>query len=504
MTCQFECPFCQTAIQAETVCTESAVECPACGQSFIVESPPEPVRVQARAVPAPPRQQMVPAHPSPPKAAHHAHPPQHPPRRSSARREEARAKAMFLTLLVGGPLLIAGLVWAAVSLKDAAKEKKLADWNSEVGRIPQAEDPFSAAIKVTEEEKRREAESQKLAADATKAWQESQEREKQAQARQKRAIITRALAAQIFNGNTAVAEEAAKEFEAAEKDTLALFSDGILDNEPADVMAHMEKLFVERMMANQTIRTWAQGRSFRDDVRRILGEGGGLRGPDGKPVDPKTDLGKMLAGKLNEKGSGSGFWISADGWLITNAHVVQEAATVEVRIGEGNFVSARVVKSDKEKDLALLKAEAKPAVWLPFTSGEAKVGRSVVAAGFPRPRELGLECKITSGEINSLSGVSDNKNTLQCSAKIMPGNSGGPLLDAESGYVVGVIFATFNLQESVNVSYAVKAGVARAFVQSVPEARPLLEKSAELKHAEGAEATRESAQKAAVLILVKK
>jgi serine protease Do len=135
------------------------------------------------------------------------------------------------------------------------------------------------------------------------------------------------------------------------------------------------------------------------------------------------------------------------------------------------------------------------------------VGTPVFTAGFPRPLIQGLENKVTFGEINSHSGMMDNKDHYQCSVPVQPGNSGGAL--TARGWVVGVVFSKLAAAPPgeappENVSYAIKPSVMRAFIESVPEAKPLLEPASRPKPdtVERDQAIKR-AQDCAVLILVK-
>ena len=144
-------------------------------------------------------------------------------------------------------------------------------------------------------------------------------------------------------------------------------------------------------------------------------------------------------------GSGTGFLIDRDGTLVTNAHVVDGARTVEVRFDDdAETVSARVVGTDVSTDLAVLEVarEAVPSGVEPLTfaaSADVEVGDTAIAIGYP----LGLDRTATAGivsgvgrEIEAPNGFSID-DVIQTDAPINPGNSGGPLLDA-AGRVIGV------------------------------------------------------------------
>lgn len=144
--------------------------------------------------------------------------------------------------------------------------------------------------------------------------------------------------------------------------------------------------------------------------------------------------------KREEHGLGSGFIISPDGYILTNEHVINGAQKIEVTIGEGKPVPARVAGSDYDLDLAVLKVDAGPS--LPTLSmgdsDKIKVGNWVVAIGNP----YGLDHTVTVGVVSAKSRPvqvenRSYKNLLQTDAAINPGNSGGPLLNLE-GEVIGI------------------------------------------------------------------
>jgi S1-C subfamily serine protease len=212
------------------------------------------------------------------------------------------------------------------------------------------------------------------------------------------------------------------------------------------------------------------------------------------------------AASLQPSASGSGFFITADGYLITNNHVVKSAIKVRLVTAAGS-ISAKVVRVDSANDIALLKAEGNY-LPLPLASSRAvKLGCTVASVGFPDPGLQGFAPKLAKGEIASLSGAGDDARYFQISVPIQPGNSGGALVD-ERGNVVGVVSAKLDASTALaasgalpeNVNYAVKSSFLLNFLESVPEV------SAKLKDPSMAERKFEdvvkSAQDAAVLVLV--
>jgi putative serine protease PepD len=154
-----------------------------------------------------------------------------------------------------------------------------------------------------------------------------------------------------------------------------------------------------------------------------------------------------------DSGTGSGFFLSGDGYILTNNHVVEAAATrgrISVAISTGKKYTATIVGRDSSYDLAVLKIDVTGAPSLQLgDSDKAQVGDAVIAIGSP----LGLAGTVTSGILSaknravttgSGAGESSFINALQTDAAINPGNSGGPLVDA-TGAVVGVNSAIASL-----------------------------------------------------------
>lgn len=137
------------------------------------------------------------------------------------------------------------------------------------------------------------------------------------------------------------------------------------------------------------------------------------------------------------QGIGSGFIISADGYILTNAHVVDGAAEVIVRLGDKRELKARVIGSDRRTDVALLKVEAQglPAAQI-GDPAKVRVGEWVAAIGSP----FGFESTVTAGIVSAKSRSLPSDGYvpfIQTDVAINPGNSGGPLFDL-NGKVVGI------------------------------------------------------------------
>ena len=169
------------------------------------------------------------------------------------------------------------------------------------------------------------------------------------------------------------------------------------------------------------------------------------------------------------QGQGSGFFISSDGYIVTNNHVVEGAIKVEVIRDTGDILEAKVVGADPGTDLALLKvegAELFPAVALGHA--QAKVGDWVIALGNP----FGLEGTVTAGIVSALGrdiGMGSYDNFVQIDAPVNRGNSGGPTFN-QAGEVIGVNTAIFSpTGGSIGIAFAIPARMVENVVTQLKE-----------------------------------
>ena len=178
-------------------------------------------------------------------------------------------------------------------------------------------------------------------------------------------------------------------------------------------------------------------------------------------------INKARAPARFETVGGSGVVIDRDGHILTNAHVIDGAASLSVTLDSGNRVPARVLGFDPVLDLALLRVEmAGP---LPFArlgdSSMVKVGDDVVAIGNPAGLDQTMTRGIVSGLNRVLPGVSDEP-MIQTDAPINPGNSGGPLVD-RCGTVIGI--NTLISEEASSISFAVPVNAAKSILKDLRE-----------------------------------
>jgi serine protease Do len=262
----------------------------------------------------------------------------------------------------------------------------------------------------------------------------------------------------VCEGNEKVGNEMMNEIDAVAAEMRELNADADTDNDP-DRETWMKSL-EQRMNKNKIIYHWLGGRSAASLVQAMYGEP-----EEGRQKGQMADF----IANGNYTGTGSGFFIAADGWVITNAHVVGDSTDVDVRTADGVIRKATVQRVDEALDLALLKT-APSSAWLKVSSSDADMAADVCTVGFPNANVQGVEPKYTAGTVSSLSGVRDDPNEYQTTVPVQPGNSGGPLVDMKSGAVVGVVCSILRADEAENVSYAIKVSKLNAFLSAVPEA----------------------------------
>ncbi len=159
------------------------------------------------------------------------------------------------------------------------------------------------------------------------------------------------------------------------------------------------------------------------------------------------------------KGAGTAFVVHPNGWLITCAHCVVDAAGFEIAIG-GKTYEGRVVATDDDNDVALVRIDAKGLAALPIGDSEkVQVGEEVRAFRFPLASLLGDSVKATRGTVSGIE-CTDNHKVFQIDAAIDPGNSGGPLV-RETGEVVGVNFVKVSDEIGSGVGLAVPIDYAK-------------------------------------------
>jgi len=167
-------------------------------------------------------------------------------------------------------------------------------------------------------------------------------------------------------------------------------------------------------------------------------------------------------------GQGSGFFISADGYAVTNNHVVDKAKTVEVIMDDGKTLSAKVIGTDSRTDLALIKVEGRDFPYVKLSDKAPRIGDWVVAVGNP----FGLGGTVTAGIISARGrdiGSGPYDDYIQIDAPINKGNSGGPTFDMD-GNVIGVNTAIFSPSGgSVGIGFDIPAETVKSVVAQLKD-----------------------------------
>lgn len=147
-----------------------------------------------------------------------------------------------------------------------------------------------------------------------------------------------------------------------------------------------------------------------------------------------TDAVRSVATVIVASGTGSGFLISSDGYLLTNEHVVHGAQRVKIKWSDGTESNGEVVRTNARRDVALVKVDPGGRASIPLRTGQPQVGESVYAIG--SPGGVVLQSTVTKG-IVSANRLYEGQNFIQSDVAVTHGNSGGPLVD-EKGAVLGL------------------------------------------------------------------
>lgn len=187
---------------------------------------------------------------------------------------------------------------------------------------------------------------------------------------------------------------------------------------------------------------------------------------------PRGGAGKQEPKVTNS--SGTGFFVSRTGHVLTNFHVIKGCRTFKVNTVGEIAEAAQLLAGDEKNDLALLKTNLKPAA-VPGLKPRIRVGENISVYGFPLSGLLATTGNFTVGNVTAVAGLADDTRMLQISAPVQPGNSGGPLMD-QSGNIVGVIVSKLNVLSVAqnytggdlpqNVNFAIKSSIAQNFLDT--------------------------------------
>ncbi len=238
-----------------------------------------------------------------------------------------------------------------------------------------------------------------------------------------------------------------------------LFALGLLTARHADAVQMVPETFsgiaksakpsVVNIFSTRVVRVQGTGDPNEDFFRQFLGQG-------------------LPQRSQRQQSLGSGFIVSDDGYIVTNAHVVAQADQIRVKLANREEYEAKLVGSDQKTDVALIKIKPKAALQ-PLKlgdSGALEVGDWVVAIGNP----FGLAATVTAGIVSAkdrVIGAGPYDDFIQTDASINPGNSGGPLFNL-SGDVVGINSAIYSRSGgSVGIGFAIPINLARQIIDEL-------------------------------------
>lgn len=164
--------------------------------------------------------------------------------------------------------------------------------------------------------------------------------------------------------------------------------------------------------------------------------------------------------------SGSAFFVTNKGHIITNYHVVQNCRSTPKIKYKDKDVNAKVIAKDGVLDLALLKADLRNTKYISFSNDQPKKLQRIIASGYPFGEYISDDLKFTSGIVSSLKGPGDDSTLVQVDAALNPGNSGGPIVDEETGELVAVSVMGMKKSISEGQNFGIKTSSVKNFLEA--------------------------------------
>lgn len=193
--------------------------------------------------------------------------------------------------------------------------------------------------------------------------------------------------------------------------------------------------------------------------------------PSKPPASAPKVVKKAPRKPLTLVGSGSGFFVSHDGYLVTNNHVTEGCEEVRVR-WDGSERVAKLHNTDPTNDLALLSTDVSPETIVSFSPNKVSLVETIFVGGFPfgTSEVVSDYVKVTKGIVSSLAGFNNNLALFQMDAAIQPGSSGGPIIN-DDGYLVGVSVGAVNkfskgFEASENQNFGIKSRIVEALLDA--------------------------------------
>ena len=231
--------------------------------------------------------------------------------------------------------------------------------------------------------------------------------------------------------------------------------------------------FVQDLAASRNMRLYVNRKQFfspslgglRDALKAVIS-------CQNKYVEAASDTARGKNSDEKAGSSGTGFFVTNKGHVLTNNHVIEGCSAINVAQTGSPSTRAGLIARDKTNDLAILKTDLE-ATAVPFLRPQVRVGESISVYGFPLSGLLSTSGNFTVGSVTAVTGLADDTRMFQISAPVQPGNSGGPVVD-KAGNVTGVIVSKLNalnvaaITQDIpqNVNFAIKAGIAINFLSS--------------------------------------
>jgi serine protease Do len=219
--------------------------------------------------------------------------------------------------------------------------------------------------------------------------------------------------------------------------------------------------------ASMSSESDAEGMTPGSPMERFFRRFGG-EGQEGMPRGGRRGAPEGRQGRNFSMSQGSGFFISRDGYAVTNNHVVAQGASVEIKMDDGKTYDAKVIGTDPRTDLALLKVEGNNFPFVPLAEKSPRVGDWALAVGNP----FGLGGTVTAGIVSANGrdiGAGPYDDFIQIDAPVNKGNSGGPTFDVD-GNVLGVNTAIYSPSGgNVGIAFAIPADTVRTVVAQLKD-----------------------------------
>ena len=188
---------------------------------------------------------------------------------------------------------------------------------------------------------------------------------------------------------------------------------------------------------------------------------------DATPIKPKKKKPKKQTpddDKILPASSGSGFFVTRAGHLVTNYHVIEECDAVKISF-KGQEIQADTIAIDQFNDLAIIKTKINPTKVFPVSNKDVSLLQDIIVAGFPLGKKISAAIKTHKGSVSAIAGIGDNYSNFQTDATINHGNSGGPIL-TQKGNVIGVAVQLIPPDKAQNIFFGVKSSTLTTFAKA--------------------------------------